>query len=118
MTNVTAFLGIPFASKPERFRAAVGARWTETLNASRAGAACPQAGKGDEIVGSEDCLVLNAWSSMVPGRAVLFYVHGGGFQQGRATTAAENLTRATGQVVCAPGVAHARVLRWSFFTSE
>ncbi|EGB03211.1 hypothetical protein AURANDRAFT_7103, partial [Aureococcus anophagefferens] len=52
--------------------------------------------------GSEDCLYVNAYSTMVPGRPVMVYVHGGGFVSGAATRSAANLTRLTGSVVFAP----------------
>ena len=98
--NTTAFFGVPFAAAPARFEdAAAPTAWAGTRDASRPAAKCAQGAAGE---GSEDCLYLNAWSSMVPGRPVMFYVHGGGFVGGSATTVAANLTRATGSVVFAP----------------
>ena len=95
--NVTEFLGIPFAAPPLRFAdAAAAAPWNGT-RASRPPAECAQASGG-----SEDCLYVNAYSTMVPGRPVMVYVHGGGFVSGAATRSAANLTRLTGSVVFAP----------------
>ena len=61
---------------------------------------------------SEDCLVLNAFAPLasipngveaaaVPLQPVFFYIHGGGFVSGSATTAAHNLTRLTDHVTFA-----------------
>lgn len=95
--NVTEFLGIPFAAPPLRFAdAAAAAPWNGT-RASAPPAECAQASGG-----SEDCLYVNAYSTMVPGRPVMVYVHGGGFVSGAATRSAANLTRLTGSVVFAP----------------
>lgn len=63
-SNVTAFLGIPFAAdtgyqnrwKPPQPRE----KWTNTLNATEWGAACPS-NNADNI--SEDCLNLNIWTN-------------------------------------------------------
>ncbi|KAH8047814.1 major facilitator superfamily-like protein [Aureococcus anophagefferens] len=91
--NVTEFLGVPFAAPPLRFAdAAAAAPWNGTRVA-------PPAARASG--GSEDCLYVNAYSTMVPGRPVMVYVHGGGFVSGAATRSAANLTRLTGSVVFA-----------------
>jgi len=57
--------------------------WRGIADATAYGASAPQ--DGDEGPGSEDCLFLNVWT---PGlddggkRPILFYIHGGGFNNG------------------------------------
>lgn len=91
------FLGIPFASPPERF--ATSQPWTSPypggrLDAKRFQAQCLQI---DETLGgkvqmvanfSEDCLFLNIYTplQLAPQRGwpVMFWIHGGGFIMGTA----------------------------------
>jgi para-nitrobenzyl esterase len=89
--DVHVFKGIPYGgdTAPRRFRPAVQeARWNGTRDATGYGAAAPQ-GKANEPT-SEDCLFLNVWT---PGlrdgarRPVLFYIHGGGFNNGSGSDA-------------------------------
>ena len=89
--GLEVFLGIPYAQPPtgrNRFRPPVAHKpWSSTLEAYGFGHFCPQA--YDKVViedpkedlNDEDCLTLNIWS---PGtgqakRAVMVYIHGGGF---------------------------------------
>ena len=52
--------------------------------------------------GSEDCLFVNVFRPQGASQApVMFYVHGGGFVAGEATTAGHNLANLTGHVIVA-----------------
>ena len=89
-----AFKGIPYAAAPVgslRWRApAPAAAWSGIRDASRYGAACPQAPDHHEAwaqVGptNEDCLFLNVWRPTRAGRyPVMVFLHGGGFTYGSA----------------------------------
>ena len=89
--DVHVFKGVPYGADtaPRRFRSAVQEpRWKGIRDATAYGAAAPQA-KAREPTG-EDCLFLNVWT---PGlrddarRPVLFYIHGGGFNNGSGSDA-------------------------------
>ena len=100
--GVAVFLGVPFAAPP------VGALrlaqpethpgWTNVRRATKAGPACAD---------REDCLYLNAFTPEGaleeggPPAPVFFYIHGGGFVSGSATTKADDLARLTGHAVFA-----------------
>ena len=83
------WLGIPYAEPPigeRRWRAPEPAACVRTLQpALEAGPECPQHA-GGAIVGDEDCLRLNVFGPVgtADGRSrpVLFFVHGGGHEQG------------------------------------
>ncbi|KAJ6641686.1 Thimet oligopeptidase [Pseudolycoriella hygida] len=86
-----AFKGIPYAEAPLnklRFKPPVPKKsWTDTLEASKFGNVCLQNANhfGATIIGSEDCLFLNIYTPDVASnkkRAVMFYIHGGGFTEG------------------------------------
>ena len=88
--GIFVFKGIPYGEDTSRtrFRAPVARAAWHGVRAARAyGAAAPQ-GSRDEAT-SEDCLVLNVWS---PGlgdgqrRAVMVYIHGGGFASGSGSS--------------------------------
>ena len=90
--DVNIFRGIPYAAPPVgplRWRPPQPASpWQGKLNASRFGAACPQASVHKAAwaqVGnkSEDCLFLNIWRPAKPGKyPVMLFLHGGGFTYG------------------------------------
>jgi para-nitrobenzyl esterase len=93
--DVLAWLGIPYARPPVgdlRWRPPVPATsWEGVRRATSWGARCPQpAGprwkrKAAEWQ-SEDCLHLNVWAPVNPGKyPVIFYVHGGGNNSGTAS---------------------------------
>ena len=87
-----SFQGIPFAKAPVgalRFAPPEPAECAPTLQeALDFGPLCPQL-DGQDMVGEEDCLQLNVFTSAEPGgpadRPVLVYVHGGGHTQGGAS---------------------------------
>ena len=84
------FLGIPFAEPPVgklRFKPPVPVSpWSDVREAFSDGPACIQ--KVGEFLGntegtSEDCLTLNIFSpSLRSNKAVMLWIHGGGFTQG------------------------------------
>ena len=90
-----AFRGIPYAAPPvgpRRFRPPEPvAKWSEPLDATRPGKACPQPNTGGYIrESSEDCLSLNVWTPAQRQEArlpVLVWIHGGAFLQGSANDA-------------------------------
>ena len=107
--GIATFLGIPYAAPPIgslRFRKpAPHASWSGVRDATARGNTCVM-GSGKQ--GSEDCLVLNVFTPLssfeergAAKRPVLFYIHGGGFVEGSATTSGENLSQLSGQVVVA-----------------
>ena len=79
------FLGIPFAEPPPRFEYSIPyAGKGQTLKSTAYGPQCPQGSSG-----SEDCLFLNIQTPYLPKqggstdlRPVLFWIHGGGFENG------------------------------------
>ena len=101
--GVYRFLGVPYASAKERFVPPVqAAPWNGVRDATKHGAICPQGtlfGAGRNVAGwgkSNDCLNLNIWTGAVnpdggaPGqkkRAVMVWLHGGGFSIGSANSA-------------------------------
>jgi len=92
--GLDVYLGIPYAEPPVgdlRFKAPVAHQpWAETFDAYQFGSFCPQA--YDEVVihdpkedlNNEDCLTLNVWkpSGGDAPRAVMVFIHGGGFVGG------------------------------------
>lgn len=88
-----AYLGVRYASPPVgelRLRAPVApACERELREASAFGASCPQfAGDPAAPSGDEDCLTLNIWAPKIAPsepRPVLFFIHGGGNNQGSSS---------------------------------
>ncbi|PVI01918.1 alpha/beta-hydrolase [Periconia macrospinosa] len=104
-TTVNKFLGVPFAAPPKRFTPAENPKpWTEPLDTKNASAACIQQFRLDPEdfrnfslsflndpvpEESEDCLYLNVYAPASPappgGRAVMFWIYGGGLFAGYAS---------------------------------
>jgi para-nitrobenzyl esterase len=97
--TAVAFLGIPYARPPVDSLRWLPPRpvqnWSDTLNATNFGSPCLQKefsqndpnGSGT-LRGSENCLFLNIWTSSPNTAAnlpVMFFIHGGGNQQGSAS---------------------------------
>jgi para-nitrobenzyl esterase len=91
--GLNIFRGIPYAAPPvkeRRFKAPTTPKpWSQPLDATRFGPACPQTysdlelPKGEPM--SEDCLTLNVWSRSLTGKdPVIVFIHGGGFTSGTA----------------------------------
>lgn len=86
-SELVIFQGIPYAAPPTgNLRWAPPARpepWTTPRQATAFGPVCPQL--KNFPVQSEDCLTLNIWAHPKgPARAVLVWIHGGGFVEGDA----------------------------------
>src|SRR5262245_7187091 len=102
--GVVAYLGIPYAAPPvadRRWRAPETAQpWTGVRNAERFGTSCVQNQLGSRLPWTEefmtqgpigeDCLFLNVWTpakssgSKLP---VMFWIYGGGFNEGSSSVA-------------------------------
>ncbi|XP_013386749.2 neuroligin-4, Y-linked-like [Lingula anatina] len=87
--NVTSYLGIPYAEPPLgnlRFKKPVPkAAWSSPLNATEYGPICLQ--RNATFPSSEDCLTLNVHvpqNNNTGPKAVMVWVHGGGFVVGSA----------------------------------
>ncbi|WP_305804778.1 carboxylesterase/lipase family protein [Stenotrophomonas sp. YIM B06876] len=84
--GIHVFRGIPYGADtaPQRFQPALQeVPWRGVRDALDYGAAAPQS--GSEGPGSEDCLFLNVWTPALRDgrkRPILFYIHGGGFNNG------------------------------------
>lgn len=84
--SIYSFRGIRYAKAPVgelRFKPPVAEeKWNGTYDATKDGPACPQPG---DIPTSEDCLLLNVYTTKLPSsrhnpkRPVMFYIHPGGF---------------------------------------
>jgi len=94
--NVYLFAGIPYAAPPVgnlRFKAPVPhAPWVEPREALKFGAAAPQVATGGMTDGApvrwdEDCLTLNISTPACDDakRAVLVWIHGGGYRTGQGS---------------------------------
>lgn len=88
--GVHVFKGVPYGADtaPQRFRpASQESAWRGARDATQHGASAPQ--NGSDGPGSEDCLFLNVYT---PGlrdggkRPILFYIHGGGYNNGSGSS--------------------------------
>ncbi len=93
--GVLTFRGIPYA-KADRFMPPAPTKWTSTFSADQFGPICPQTaqnpfpGTGPKLPQSEDCLNLNVWTTSIKDgrkRAVMVWLHGGGFSGGSSMEA-------------------------------
>lgn len=113
--GIYTYKGIPYATA-ERFKAPQKvAKWDDTRLAMKYGNICPQLGNnpmdtalfsGGKFTQSEDCQNLNVWTPAINDgkkRAVMVWIHGGGFQAGSSmesdTYHGENLARSQDVVV-------------------
>jgi para-nitrobenzyl esterase len=102
--GVTAFLGVPYAAPPVgdlRWRPPQPAKpWTGVRKADQFGASCMQNEAGSRLPWteefmtqgpiSEDCLFLNVWTAAPRANAklpVMFWIYGGGFNEGSGQVA-------------------------------
>jgi para-nitrobenzyl esterase len=90
-SGTRTFLGIPYAAPPVgdlRWRAPLPAHaWKAPLDASRFASHCPQVATPFGVASTtEDCLYLNVYApaSLLGGRPVMVYIHGGAFQTGES----------------------------------
>nr|XP_018917976.1 PREDICTED: esterase FE4-like [Bemisia tabaci] len=93
---IHSFTGIPFAKPPIgllRFKEPQPLEsWKKPLDATKNASFCPQIDlfnpkmkSSSQVLGKEDCLVLNVYSPNVNKAAklpVMVFIHGGGYQQG------------------------------------
>ena len=115
-SGVLSFKGVPYAEANERFVPAKPvAKWDGVRNATEYGKISPQSGilgMGGANAGegtSNNCTNLNIWTPAADkkNRAVMVWLHGGGFSTGSANSAesdGENLARTQDVVVV--GVNH------------
>ena len=86
--GIHVFRGVPYGGDTarRRFQRAVReAAWTGTRDATRFGTSAPQRGDADGRSVSEACLFLNVYTPALRDggkRPVLFYIHGGGYNNG------------------------------------
>ncbi|GAB3044402.1 carboxylesterase/lipase family protein [Stenotrophomonas tumulicola] len=84
--GVHVFRGLRYGADTSAYRFQPPRReasWRGIADALEPGASAPQGGK--EGPGSEDCLFLNVWTPALDDggkRPILFYIHGGGFNNG------------------------------------
>jgi para-nitrobenzyl esterase len=96
--DLNIYLGIPYANPPTgslRFKAPQPhSKWNGIFNAYEFGSVCPQIYDPVELdnpkekLNNEDCLTLNIWSPVSSGqkKAVMVFIHGGGFIVGSSKT--------------------------------
>jgi len=92
--RVAEFRGIPYAAAPTgalRFRPPqLRAAWSQPLDATQFGSACPQSARLGTPSVDEDCLSLNVYTPLFAQgrRPVLVFIHGGRFNAGSGGVAA------------------------------
>ena len=92
--EIAEFRGIPYAAAPTgtlRFRPPQPrAAWSQPLDATQFGSACPQSARLGTPSVNEDCLSLNVYAPLVgqERRPVLVFIHDGSFNAGNGSVAA------------------------------
>ena len=90
--GIHVFRGVPYGGDTARRRFQRAVRevaWTGTRDATRFGASAPQRGDADGRSVSEACLFLNVYTPALRDggkRPVLFYIHGGGYNNGSGSS--------------------------------
>ncbi|HEY0253635.1 MAG TPA: carboxylesterase family protein, partial [Kofleriaceae bacterium] len=81
--DLAIFKGIPYAHADRWMPPTRPTPWTTPFEAADFGPACPQAGHPD-LPQDEACLSLNVWAhaDATKNRAVIVYIHGGGYVEG------------------------------------
>ena len=91
--GIHVFRGVPYAgdTATRRFQRALReTAWTGVRDASRFGASAPQRGDADGQPVSENCLFVNVYTPALRDggkRPILFYLHGGGYNNGSGSHA-------------------------------
>nr|XP_018901785.1 PREDICTED: venom carboxylesterase-6-like [Bemisia tabaci] len=88
--EIFSFTGIPYAEPPVgylRFKEAKPLDpWSEPINATRSAPFCPQIANPKnphpQVMGQEDCLVLNVYSPKATKLPVIIFIHGGQYYMG------------------------------------
>lgn len=90
-TGYYSFLGIRYAEPPVdelRFNRPKYRRLSGDVNATVFGPPCPQLDDKGNVIGQEDCLLLNIYTPHIPDEntelPVIVWIHGGGFRYGSA----------------------------------
>ncbi|RGE49367.1 hypothetical protein MHD_00760 [Mannheimia granulomatis] len=112
--GIVTYKGIPYATAERFMPPQKVAKWDDTRLALKYGNICPQLSQnpmntplfsGGSFTQSEDCQNLNIWTPALDNkkRAVMVWIHGGGFQAGSSmesdTYHGENLARSQDVVV-------------------
>ena len=92
--GIYQYLGIPYAMAKERFVPAEDVEWDDTLEATECGPMSPQSamlgmGSGSQEGTDNNCQNLNLWTQGIQDgkkRAVMVWLHGGGFSTGSANS--------------------------------
>ena len=92
--GIYQYLGIPYAAAKERFVPAEDVEWDDTLEATECGPMSPQSamlgmGSGSQEGTDNNCQNLNLWTPGIQDgkkRAVMVWLHGGGFSTGSANS--------------------------------
>lgn len=108
--GVRSFRGVPYAAPPvgdRRWRAPEPAAcWSGVRDANAFGAVCPQLDASNNPTGQEDCLTLNVWTPEAAPAAplpILFFVHGGGHNQGSSAVSVGDVAVYDGRPLAARG---------------
>ncbi|MBF0319330.1 MAG: carboxylesterase family protein [Nitrospirae bacterium] len=93
-TSAYAYLGIPFGESTagnNRWAAPIAKQpWSSTFQATSYGPMCPQSDNISNLTNSEDCLSINVWTPVNPGKSgslpVMVFIYGGAFIFGTSSS--------------------------------